>query len=55
MVTLLWIILMMKSLTTLMDDERDKFEDEVEFAQRLSADPLPFNQGGHVRWQGKMR
>ena len=38
-----------------MDDERDKFEDEVEFAQRLSADPLPFNQGGHVRWQGKMR
>ena len=38
-----------------MDDERDKFEDEVEFAQRLSADPLPFNHGGHVRWQGKMR
>ena len=32
-----------------MDDERDKFEDEVEFAQRLSAHPLPFNHGGHVR------
>ena len=38
-----------------MDDERDEFEDDVEFAQRLSADPLPFNHGGHVRWQGEMR
>lgn len=38
-----------------MDDERDEFEDDVEFAQRLSADPLPFNHGGYVRWQGEMR
>ena len=38
-----------------MDDERDKFEDEVELAQRLSADLLPFNHGGHVRWQSKTR
>ena len=31
------------------EDESEELEDEVEFSQRLSADPLPFNHGGRVR------
>ena len=34
--------------------QKDSIEDDVEIAQRLSADPLPFKHGGHVRWQGEM-
>ena len=36
------------------EDESEELEDEVEFSQPLSADPLPFNHGGRVRWQGAL-
>ena len=37
------------------EDESEELEDEVEFSQRLSANPLPFNHGGRVRWQGELK
>ena len=30
------------------EDEEGDFEDDIEYAQRLSADPLPFNHGGNI-------
>ena len=36
------------------EDDGD-FEDDIEYAQRLSADPLPFNHEGSIHWQGEKR
>ena len=36
------------------EDDCD-FEDDIEYAQRLSADPLPFNHGENIHWQDEKR
>ena len=37
------------------EDDRDELNDEIEYAQRLSADPLPIMHGGRILWQGEPR
>lgn len=37
------------------DDESDEISDQIELAQRLTADPLPLNHGGRIHWQGNIR
>ena len=37
------------------EDDRDELDDEIEYAQRLSADPLPIMHGGRILWQGEPR
>ena len=37
------------------EDDRDELNDEIEYAQRLSKDPLPIMLGGRILWQGEPR
>ena len=37
------------------EEDGGDFEDDIEYAQRLSADQLPFNHGGNIHWQGEKR